>query len=156
MKTCTKCKTEYPATTEYFLSDKRNRGGLGSWCRECMGISTRKYKKRNPEKIKTIAFRYKRTLNGRLRNTFHRMKDRCTNPNHINYYNYGGRGIQNKFASVDDFLEYVTNNLGYDTYEKIEGLEIDRIDNNGHYEPGNIRFVTCSENCKNKRRYKRV
>ena len=75
------------------------------------------------------------------------MKARCNNPNTKSYKNYGGRGIkvcdewQNNFKS---FYEWAINN-GYK-----EGLEIDRIDNNGNYEPNNCRFITKQENISRK------
>lgn len=76
------------------------------------------------------------------------MKDRCFNVNSSNYYKYGGRGITmcdewaNNYTS---FEEWVFAN-GYN-----ETLEIDRIDNNGNYEPNNCRLVTSSINSQNTR-----
>ena len=96
--------------------------------------------------------KYRQTLNGRLRCIYTGIKQRCNNPQCKDYKNYGGRGIQNKFKSADEFVDCVINDLGYDTYDKIKGLEIDRTDNNGHYEPGNIQFTTRSENDKNRRK----
>jgi len=74
------------------------------------------------------------------------MKQRCTNKNAHNYNRYGGRGIKQKFDSSEKFIEYVLNILQIDP----RGLQIDRIDNDRHYEPGNIRFVTAKENCNNR------
>ncbi len=85
---------------------------------------------------------------GHLRRVFAAIKHRCNNPSNGAFKNYGGRGIQNKFSSVDEFVDYVVNKLQVDPRE----LHIDRINNNGHYEKGNIRFVTCKENNNNKKR----
>jgi len=44
-KTCTKCKTEYPATTEFFPPRKRDKSGLDSWCKACHRKSANEYQK---------------------------------------------------------------------------------------------------------------
>jgi len=67
------------------------------------------------------------------------------------YSSYGGRGIDVSEKWVNDrssFLEYVQTLPGWDNPD----LQLDRIDNDGNYEPGNIRFVTCSVNASNKRK----
>ena len=77
---------------------------------------------------------------------------RCNNPNNEAYHNYGGRGIQFKFFSPTDATKWVLDNIGArpDT-----GYSIDRIDNDRHYEPGNLRWATRIEQARNKRAYKR-
>ncbi len=88
---------------------------------------------------------YCNTIKGRLRRTYGDMNNCCNNPKNKRYHRYGGRGIELKFTS-DEFVDYVVNELQIDP----RGLTIDRIDNDGHYEPGNIRFVTRVENNKNR------
>ena len=78
------------------------------------------------------------------------MKERCSNPKRKAYERYGGRGIKCLFNSPDEFINYVINELQIDP----RGLQIDRINNNGHYEPGNIRFVTSKINNNNRRNSK--
>jgi hypothetical protein len=76
---------------------------------------------------------------------------RCTNELHKNYASYGGRGIFVCHAWLknrSEFLAYLTTLAGYDNPE----LEIDRIDNDRGYEPGNIKFSTRTENNRNQRR----
>ena len=157
MKQCTKCKIEYPATTEFFYADKRCKDGLYSWCSVCHKNTTLKYqqtdkgkktrlKYNQSKKGKTIQRRYFNTVGGHLRQVFSAMKRRCNNPNHWNYNRYGGRGIELRFTS-NEFVDYVVNVLKVNPI----GLQIDRIDNDGHYEVGNIRFVTAKENCNNRR-----
>jgi len=75
------------------------------------------------------------------------MKVRCRNKNSAAYHNYGGRGIQvcDEWMDFKKFYEWALSN----GYEK--GCEIDRIDNNGNYEPGNCRFVTPKKNMNNRR-----
>lgn len=75
------------------------------------------------------------------------MKDRCYKERDINYKNYGARGIivcDEWLNSFDNFAEWSLKN-GYK-----KGLEIDRIDNDGNYEPKNCRYVPMIINRRNK------
>jgi len=149
MKVCTKCNMGFPATTEYFYRDCRKKDGLRLSCKCCHDIITKKYGK--TVKGKTFKYNYDRnyrkTFIGYLHKLFIVIKQRCNNPKTENYKYYGGRGIKCLFKSADEFIDYVVNKLQVDP----RGLQIDRIDNNGNYEPGNIRFVTCKENANNRR-----
>ncbi len=75
------------------------------------------------------------------------MKDRCLNPNDKNYKNYGGRGI----TVCERWMDF-TNFLA-DMGEKPEGLTLDRINNDGNYEPGNCRWATWKEQRRNQRKF---
>lgn len=76
------------------------------------------------------------------------IKKRCYNKNAYYYHSYGGRGIsvcdewKNNFLS---FYQWATTNGYKDT------LTIDRMNNNGNYEPNNCRWVTNKEQQRNKR-----
>ena len=75
------------------------------------------------------------------------MKDRCYNKNMRQYKDYGGRGITicNEWRNNPEaFIGWGKDN----GFEK--GLEIDRRDNNGNYEPSNCRFVTHAVNNQNR------
>lgn len=79
---------------------------------------------------------------------------RCTNENSSNYAYYGGRGITVDPVWKGSFLEFQAYvKKIHPNYLELLDLryQIDRIDNNGNYEPGNIRLVTALENCLNKR-----
>ena len=83
----------------------------------------------------------------KLAKTHDNIKQRTTNPNHNCYQYYGGRGItmcDEWLNSVDAFVAYGLTH-GYEI-----GLDIDRIDNDKGYCPENVRFVTHSQNCRNK------
>lgn len=71
---------------------------------------------------------------------------RCNNPKSKAYRRYGGRGIQCRFKTRNDFVQWVVLNLPYHNYK---GIEIDRTDNNGHYEPGNLRLATRQQQTHN-------
>lgn len=82
----------------------------------------------------------------RLYTIWGNMIQRCTNPNNNNYPRYGGRGINicNEWRnSFQAFHDWAIDN-GYK-----EDLQIDRIDNDGNYEPGNCRWTTATYNLNN-------
>jgi hypothetical protein len=70
-------------------------------------------------------------------------RQRCTNSRNPAFKNYGGRGIQFLFRSFEEFLE----ELGL----RPVGMTLDRIDNQGHYEYGNVRWTTRLVQNSNKR-----
>src|ERR1039457_379399 len=83
--------------------------------------------------------------------TWYGMLDRVQNPDHKNFVHYGARGIRvcDDWQDVRNFVSWIEVNLG----PKVAGMTLDRIDNNGHYEPGNVRWATQSEHVRNSRRW---
>jgi len=78
--------------------------------------------------------------------TWNGMKGRCYRKRDTAYKNYGGRGISicEEWHDANTFKEWFDNN-------HIEGMQIDRIDNDGNYSPDNCRFISASENINNSR-----
>ena len=65
------------------------------------------------------------------------QKHRCTNSNSANWGAYGGRGIKFNFEGVKSATLWIMKNLGVP--EDYKYKDLDRINPDGHYEPGNIR-----------------
>src|SRR6266404_6625965 len=86
-------------------------------------------------------------MSSSLRNTYDHAKARCLNPRDAAFKNYVGRGIKFLFQNFEEFLSC----LG----PRPKGKMLDRIDNNGHYEPGNVKWSTRKQQNENKRQYKR-
>jgi hypothetical protein len=74
------------------------------------------------------------------------MIARCGNPKESSFINYGGRGIKVCDKWRLSFIDFMNDMPGY-----ADGLEIDRINTNGNYEPGNCLWVTNKENTRNRR-----
>ncbi len=86
----------------------------------------------------------------KIYNVWRSIKQRCMNPTTKNYHNYGGRGIALYEPWQDDFQTF------YNFVSQLEHFgephySLDRIDNNGNYEPDNLRFVTHKEQNRNQR-----
>ena len=85
--------------------------------------------------------------------TLSSAKQRCTNPNNNQYGDYGLRGIMFAFPSVRAGAEWILTNLGP---RPVGRYSLDRIDNDRHYEAGNLRWATYAEQARNKRVYRRT
>lgn len=83
----------------------------------------------------------------RLYKIWQGMRNRCERLTHVEYHNYGGRGISvcDEWQSYDKFKDWALNN-GY-----TDELTIDRIDVNSNYEPSNCQWITNYEQQFNRR-----
>lgn len=82
---------------------------------------------------------------------WYNMMVRCTRPEHPMYRLYGARGISvcEEWETPAEFYRYLDEELG----PCPAGHSIDRIDNDGDYEPGNLRWATQLEQVRNSRRH---
>ena len=85
-------------------------------------------------------------MHSRLYGIYAGMKERCSNPCHCAYQNYGGRGISycEEWQDFQVFKAWAESN-GYS-----DNLTLDRIDVNGNYEPSNCRWITLKEQQNNR------
>lgn len=91
--------------------------------------------------------------NTKIYHVWQAMKDRCNNPKNKRFRDWGGRGIAIYDEWQDDFQAF------YNYVSKLPhfgeaGYSIDRINNDGNYEPNNIRWATRMEQNRNRRNVK--
>lgn len=84
--------------------------------------------------------------------TWQSMKQRCLNPNHAAYRHYGGRGILIHPAWIRSFEAF----YAYVGDRPSPNHSLDRIDNDGNYEPGNVRWATIVQQNNNSRNANRA
>lgn len=93
--------------------------------------------------------RHSNPLNGKPSGAYQswgQMKSRCLNPRHHAFSGYGGRGIAICERWLNSF-EYFLEDMG----ERPGGLSLERIDNDGNYEPGNCKWATMLEQGNNRK-----
>lgn len=95
------------------------------------------------EAIKKRCIKHNRTKTPEY-HIFQDARRRCQNPDYSKYHNYGGRGIEFRFGNFNEFFK----ELGERPSKK---HSLDRINNNGHYEKGNVRWATKEEQQENRR-----
>lgn len=84
----------------------------------------------------------------KLYKVFCSMRERCYNPNHRSYKDYGERGIRIVPDWLNDRVSFIEWSLANGWKP---GLEIDRINVDGDYSPDNVRFVSRAVNAANRR-----
>lgn len=96
-------------------------------CAACVRAYVREHRRRNP-----------------LRKVWQHMVDRCRRPSHRYWHRYGGRGIKvcSRWSVYENFLADMGPSFK-------SGLQLDRVDNDGDYEPSNCHWVTASANVRN-------
>lgn len=124
------CKCDCGA--ERIIQGDKLRAGRSFSCFECRNISQPHGK-----------------VGSRTYASWSAMKLRCLNRQYGRFADYGGRGITicDRWMKFENFLA--------DMGERPEGATLDRIDNEGNYEPGNCRWATVAEQNRNQRARKR-
>lgn len=140
--------------TVYCLANKRGNDRSAYWHCECdcgnySTVSTNNLNSGEVQRCKDCGNKRGNKTHG-LTNTrtyklYQNMKTRCYNPNRDSWQRYGGRGI----TVCERWLESYENFLA-DMGECPEGLTLDRINNDGNYEPSNCRWTNWSEQAKNR------
>lgn len=74
---------------------------------------------------------------------YRNAKYRCETPRSKDYFRYGGRGIQFRLPTFEQFLTHIG--------PRPAGMTLDRINNDGHYELGNVRWATPVTQSNNQR-----
>lgn len=134
------CRCDCGMTTGPLNGNNLRRGdttSCGCWRRETTG--------------KTGKSAFKHGMSGkRIAHVWSSMKARCNNPKLRNYKNYGGRGIrvcQEWNDSFESFYAYVSQLSHFGK----PGYSLDRINNDGNYEPGNVRWASAETQANNRR-----
>ena len=144
LKLCRKDNTkDYTPDNCYFAEGLKAKHGKNE--------AIKKHIKEN--KIKKASLGLLRYTDSPLYKTYYAMHTRCEKPNHMNYKNYGARGITvcDEWSGKDGFINFHKWAMGNGWRP---GLTLDRIDNYKSYCPDNCHFTTQKEQIRNRRNTK--
>lgn len=141
---CTKCEEVQPLDEEHFYLRKHFKYGFTRQCKICLRKIAARQARKNPHRNKR-AWKSSGMSYSQEYMIYQMAKQRCTNPKSQRWYTHGARGIKFLFKSFEEFYA----ELG----PKPKGLSLERVDNDGNYEPGNVMWANRSAQQKNKRFY---
>lgn len=118
------------------LTPKRFASGRVFECRSCQRW------RRTPPEQKILGKDLYKSFMARGNDAY----QRCENPNHKFYRYYGGKGKRFKFTSIKQYAVYCGLMV---KHSGVDG-DVDRVDNDGNYEPGNIRIISRKANMRNR------
>jgi hypothetical protein len=138
-----RCGTERLVMAQVLRADSSENLSCGCWRRERTAVNIQQTRWRDS---------HGRAAGGKdpLYRLWLRIRRRCHDPKAHNYRWYGARGISVWDGWRHDagaFIRYIEENLG----PRPDGMSLDRIDNDGNYEPGNLRWATQIEQVRNSR-----
>ena len=116
------------------VNNSHLRDGSSKQCRECWSID--------------------KGFSLKVRNAVNHAIERCTDTNHPRYEDWGGRGITVYDAWLQNPVLFKTYIAGLPGATDVD-LMLDRIDNDGPYAPGNLRWITSTESNSNQREKRR-
>jgi hypothetical protein len=122
-KTCSKCKTSYPATTKYFRKHRGSKDGLYSWCKQCV-----------------IKKRDELSWSDRLINLTKHSNRSKINRSKITH-NITKHDLEELYKKQNGLCYYSNIKLDIERKCKFKSISCDRINNKLGYESGNI--VLC-------------
>lgn len=138
-KTCKVCKKTLPVSC--FTITKTNKDGYHTFCKSCKALNERAYR---------------RTVIGKIKNTYLSMKRRVENRNNYKYHKiYEGKAILAK----DDFISWSVKDPEFNrlftqwkesNYDSMLNPSIDRKDATKGYTLDNIQWLTMRQNCSEK------
>lgn len=115
------------------------KAGLKTRCGTCYASSVSRSNKKHGE------------TNSYLYRLWENMRRRCYSPAQTNYHLYGGRGIKVHEPWRLSYLQFATDIRSTIGERPSAKYSIDRIENDGHYEPGNVRWATAKQQGANRR-----
>jgi len=133
------CRCSCGVESVVYLGALKN--GTSKSCINCGREATRKVQTTHGETVNnetTAEYR-----------AFCNAKNRCENPKSERFYLYGQRGIEFRFASFEEFLAELGRRPS-------ANHSVNRIDNDGHYELGNVEWATATEQANNRRPRRKI